>query len=295
VVGAARSGTTLLRLMLDAHPQLAIPPETGALVPRALNLGEGEASPEAVVAELTASRRWPDFDLDPDALLERLRALADIDAAGILRSFYGLYAEGRGKPRWGDKTPRNLRRMDRIQAILPEARFVHVIRDGRDVALSRRSMRWRQDSLAQSARQWRRHVRRGRRQARGLRHYLEVRYEALVLAPEETLSAVCEFVELPWDPAMLEYHRTAAERIGDIARDVHVEGVAEAISGSERVAIHALTSAPPLAERVGRWRREASADEQEAIEAEAGDLLDELGYGTGPDARTSPVEPGSAR
>ena len=272
--------------MLDAHPELAIPPETGALVPRAITIAEGpQASPEAVVAELASRRRWPDFDLEADRLLERLRGLPALDPAGALRSFYGLYAEKMGKPRWGDKTPRHLLRMRRIQEALPEARFVHVIRDGRDVAVSRKTMRWRSDSLAESAREWRKHVRKGREQAPFLRHYLEVRYEDLVRSPQDTLASVCGFIELPWNQGMLDYHRTAADRISEIARDVPLDGVDAPIRSSERTGLHALTSQPPITARVGRWREEVEEGEQAAMEAQAGDLLEELGYGVGPDAR----------
>jgi hypothetical protein len=137
VVGVGRSGTTLLRLMLDAHPELAIPPETH-FVPAVIERAKGGAGSEALIAELTGVRGWDELGVDAGQLRERVPAAAHGDAATVLRAFYALAAEARGKTRWGDKTPIYVTRMRAISATLPEARFVHLIRDGRDVALSRR-------------------------------------------------------------------------------------------------------------------------------------------------------------
>src|SRR5688500_9735911 len=105
IVGVGRSGTTLMRMMLDAHPELAIPPET-PIAPELIGQCRGwRASPDRALRAITESRRWGDFDLDTDELLRRFRALDPLDPAGVLRAFYGLYAETQRKPRWGDKTP----------------------------------------------------------------------------------------------------------------------------------------------------------------------------------------------
>src|SRR3954454_2013220 len=100
VVGIARSGTTLLRLMLDAHPELAIPPETHFL-PQVVRAERNGADTDGLIGVITEHRRWPDFGLDEGEL--RARA-GDSGASGVLRAFYGLYAEKEGKPRWGDKS-----------------------------------------------------------------------------------------------------------------------------------------------------------------------------------------------
>src|SRR5690606_16718789 len=131
IVGVARSGTTLLRLMLDAHPDLAIPPETH-FVPRLVKEIERGAGPAEAHAFVTGHQRWPDWGLDADELRARFESLEPFTAGEALRAFFGLYAERQGKPRWGDKSPTHLKRMARIHGALPEARFLHVIRDGRD-------------------------------------------------------------------------------------------------------------------------------------------------------------------
>src|SRR5687768_11829070 len=137
VVGVPRSGTTLLRLMLDAHPELAIPAETH-FVPDLIEAGSAGRSAEELCDLIVAARNWGDFALPEAALRDRVSATGQDDAAAVLRGFYGLYAELQGKPRWGDKTPGYVRRMSPIAKALPEARFVHLVRDGRDVLLSRR-------------------------------------------------------------------------------------------------------------------------------------------------------------
>jgi hypothetical protein len=279
VVGVGRSGTTLLRLMLDAHPQLTIPPETH-FVPELIRAARRRRATAEGLAEIVVSQRqWGDFGLDEADLRGRFGALERIEPAPALRAFYGLYAERVGKPRWGDKTPIYVEHMREIAKALPEAHFVHLIRDGRDVALSR--IRRALDDpppVDRIARNWSRRIRDARKQARRLPHYLELRYEDLVTDTEPTLRRIGDFVDLPYDPAMLDYHRSAAERLGEMAGDLPARGGKAHRPGSERLAAHALASEPPREERIAAWREQMSAEDVVAFEAEAGDLLDELGY-----------------
>ena len=104
------------------------------------------------------------------------------------RLFYRMYAQRFGKPRGGDKTPMHCRHLRTIERLLPEARFVHIIRDGRDAAVSlRRQWFSPGHDIQTQARYWRDNVLLARQQAAGCRHYLELRYEDLVRAPEAAL------------------------------------------------------------------------------------------------------------
>jgi hypothetical protein len=105
VVGVPRSGTTLLRLMLDAHPELAIPPETGFFPWITTIDGTARGAADEFVQRLMASPTWVDFHLDAGALRDALAALPGFSVAEGLRCFYRLYAARFGKRRWGDKTP----------------------------------------------------------------------------------------------------------------------------------------------------------------------------------------------
>jgi hypothetical protein len=265
--------------MLDAHPELAIPPETHFAPDVIAACRSRGRSPERVLETMTSAGRWADFDVDADTLLERLRGLRRLDGGEALRAFYELYAEGRGKPRWGDKTPIYVTSMRDIGGVLPEARFIHVIRDGRDVALSRwkRAVKGRAPA-EKVARTWRRRINKARKQARALPHYIEVRYEDLVTDTEPTLRRVCELAELDFDPVMLRYYEDASERLASMARDLPDSEGGVRHSGDERMQAHALTSRPPTDERIAVWRKEMSVEDRAAFAEVAGDLLAELGY-----------------
>jgi len=274
-VGVPRSGTTLLRLMLDAHPALAIPPETH-FVPRFAEVWaqarRGKLA--AALEEMTLQPQWRDLGFGFEELAAQLRGSRSPGAA--LRRIYLLYAQRQGKPRWGDKTPRYLQHMEVIRSVLPEARFVHIIRDGRDVALSLRGVWFGADTVRGAARTWAQRIEAGRASGRALGGYLEVRYEALVAAPEHQLRRVCEFVALDFDPAMLEYHRRADARMEEEARDLPTE--ARIVPADERRALHTRLRLAPDAARVGRWREEMSRADRRAFMAVAGRTLRSLGY-----------------
>ena len=279
IVGVARSGTTLLRLMLDAHSQLAIPPETH-FVPKLIRKAEDGELTRAEIAEfVTTHRRWPDFGLDPGDFTRRLESVDPRDGGEVARCLYRAYAEQQGKLRWGDKSPPYVKRMPRLASALPEARFIHVIRDGRDVALSLVDVSWGPDTVGEGAAKWAEEIRRARKHAGriGEERYMEIRYEDLISDPERHLRDVCSFVDLEFEPAMLDYHRSAAERMA--GGELDLGGKGGTITAADRERQHALVSAPPSSERTRRWENEMSEADREAFDATAGKLWRKLGYG----------------
>jgi Sulfotransferase family len=287
ICGVNRSGTTLLRLMLDAHPEMAIPPETHFVPDLILECERLRLTPERLLNLVVHDRhrRWGDFGIAEEEYLERLRAIQKLNAADAVRAFYELYAEQARKPRWGDKTPDYVKRMRRINRSLPEAHFIHVIRDGRDVALSHnRRIELRGEEMrkpvppGEMARRWRKRVGKAREDAHALGHYMELRYEDLVTDTEPSLRRVCEFIDLSWDPAMLDYHESAEERLREMARDLPAGQGRPHRPGNERLRAHALLKEPPRRERIGNWREQMSAADVAAFEENAGKLLAELGY-----------------
>jgi sulfotransferase family protein len=286
ICGATRSGTTLLRLMLDSHPQVAIPGETHFVVPMIKISWRRARSADELATLIVESDRWGDFHLDEDELRVRLRALDPLNCADAIREFFRLYAEKQGKQRWGDKTPGYVRSMRLIQKVLPEARFVHIIRDGRDVALSLVPRTWGPSTFPEAAENWRRRIDVARRQQPHLDHYLEVHYEDLITDTEGVLRRVAEFLELDFDPAMLRYHERAGERLAEKARDL--EKPWGTISAASRIESHALAESPPQADRVALWRTQMTEADRIAYEAIAGDALVAAGYelgGEGSDPR----------
>ncbi|MFD2113209.1 sulfotransferase family protein [Thiorhodococcus fuscus] len=277
IIGMGRSGTTLLRLMLDAHSMLAIPAETH-FIPFLLQDAPRDGAD--CLARLRTMPNWGDFDLAGTTFEERLIALQPFSLTEAIRLFFGSYAATQRKPRWGDKTPTYVEQVAAIGALLPEARFVHLLRDGRDVALSYRN-KWfgPGDDLVAAARLWRGRILTARSQAETLDsgRYLELRFEDLVREPEHWLGTVCDFLELPFEPEMLNYPRRATERLGEMGDRRDTEGQV-AVPRERRLSIHANTSRPPDPAQSGKWRTGLTRGEVALFEREAGDLLDSLGY-----------------
>jgi hypothetical protein len=283
IVGSPRSGTTLLRLMLDSHPQLAIPPETGFL-PHALGslFGNDERQRNAFGAALInfppGAPGWQVFGIDPKDFMTELRTINPFQVDRATRCFYRMYAARFGKERWGDKTPSYGRHLRAIERVLPEACFIHIIRDGRDVALSLRDLWFAPGKeMATLARQWRRDICTTRRQSLGCRRYIELRYEALVRDPETCLRDICGFIEIDYDPAMNEYHHRAAARLLEQRGRARTGGTA-VVSREERLAQQRLTMSPPDPSRISRWQKEMLPRERAEYEAVAGSLLAALDY-----------------
>lgn len=280
MVGSGRAGTTLLRAMLDSHPVLAIPPENyliTELEPRreAYEGDEGLAI-DAFLADLVAHTWFERFELTGEDVR---RELEDGPAAGFgdgIRALYAAYARSRGKPRYADKTPAYIERMEAIAEIFEESRFIHLIRDGRDVACSFLAQEdMRPNGPVEAALLWRDRVEAGRSTGArlGAERYLEARYEDLVADPERELARICDFIELEYDPAMLSYRERAAE----LTRH---DGGAERHRG--------VFMAPTSGLR--RWQDELSPQQVEAFELVAGELLEALSYPQATDASPPPAE-----
>jgi hypothetical protein len=274
-----RSGTTLLRLMLDAHPDLAIPPETHFVPQLIKTTRKRGVSCEEAHAVVTGHRQWGDFGLDSGALLERYCALDQIEPEATVRTFFELYAEREGRPRWGDKTPNYVKRMKQIDRTIPEARFIHMIRDGRDAALSRFKRALKEPPPMETvAGRWVKKIEGARADGEQLGHYMELQYESLVRDTETELRRVCEFIELPWDPSILRYYERAADRLAEMTRDLPAEEGKPMRPADHRKQAHLLTSKPPDPSRLARWKDELDPEQNLTFERVAGELLDELGY-----------------
>lgn len=280
VVGCQRSGTTLLRAMLDTHPEMAVPPESNFLptLMESRSKYEGDAGfdVEGLVEDMFATRWIGRWELPRELLVDALTACRVDSLADALRCVYGLYAERRGKTRYADKTPDYVAELPAIAELFPEARFIHVIRDGRDVALSLLELEWGPSSVAQAAIYWRDRVSTGRRDGSSLGdRYLEVRYEHLVAQPNEVIGEVCDFVDLERDPRMLGY----SDRAHEIEVAPRTPGVHRNL---------ALPPTPGLRE----WSKEMSERDIFVFDRLAGGTLVEFGYER---AQPRVALPGTAR
>jgi hypothetical protein len=185
IVGCQRSGTTLLRLMLDAHPHISCGPETRFLTDLARVTGDD----------------W--------RRLSRYGFTREDWHARIAEFFGGLhadYAASRGKERWADKSPRYALAIGFLAEVFPTCQVVHVIRDGRDVVASHRR-RWGYWSAMKATVKWPRYIETAREAAAVLppERSLEVRYEDLVGSSRDTLGGVLSYLGEEWDDAVLSY------------------------------------------------------------------------------------------
>lgn len=282
IVGSPRSGTTLLRLMLDSHSELAIPPETGFLTLGKELRGKGDTLREnfyqAVVNFGAPLPSWPDFEIAKEDFRSTLNEITPFDIADGYRAFYRLYSTQRGKPRWGDKTPLYCKDLDTIRQVLPEARFIHIIRDGRDAALSLRRL-WFSPGweIETQAAYWRDCIVSARRAGAGHADYIEVRYEDLILNTRETLERVCAHANLTYEDAMLSYYKRAPERLREHKGRSRSDGT-PFLTQEQRLQQQQRTTKPPDPACVFAWKQTMDQEERRKFQTVAGDLLAELGY-----------------
>ena len=285
IVGAPRSGTTLLRFMLDAHPELAIPPETGFF---SLDMNRPDAPEvdrrtffETIVGFPAEAPAWQDYDLPKEQFWARLSEFEPFTRSAGYRAFYQLYAARFGKKRWGDKAPLHCFYMDRIEALVPESHFIHILRDGRDVCLSLRQM-WFSPGweVEVQARYWCDFVSAARRHGAASRRYLEVKYEELIAHPEAVLRRICIFAGLPYVESMLDYHERTPERLREHETRLRVDG-SVVVSKEQRLRQQMRTTQPPDIGRVQAWKSTMDPGERRRYEAIAGPLLEQLGYEVG--------------
>lgn len=280
IVGLARSGTTLLRLMLDRHPELSIPAETHFLGQLVNSIAPTSIGRDEFYELLTKAPTWPNMALDAADFLSALARVHPFSVSEGIRTFYRLYALKQGKTRWGDKTPPYRSCLVGISRLLSEAHFIHIIRDGRDIAVSSRGLWFGPgNNIEDQARFWVDQISVTRRQSIEVPYFLEVKYEDLISAPRRTLERICEFICVTYDPTMLRYYETAGFRLREHTAPFGPPGRTPPPL-DQFLAIHENTKRPPDEGRIGRWRREMSLADQRKFEAIASDLLLSEGYET---------------
>lgn len=264
VVGSPRSGTTwLYHLLLSSGSFAVYRSEThvyNVLAPRFGDLRR-ERNRAALLDAWLLSDRLTLSELDP-AVVRRAVEERCFTPGAFLRTVMSMMCDRQGARRWADTTPAHLLYMQRIKAEIPDALFVHVVRDGRDVALSMARQEWvrplpggRAAGLLGAAAYWEWVVRRGRASGRLLGDaYHEVRYESLVADTRGELERLGAFIgeDLSWEVIQ-------RQAIGSVSRP--------------------NTSFPEAAQNpVGRWREGLSDGDAERLESSIGSLLEELGY-----------------
>jgi hypothetical protein len=268
VVGCPRSGTTMLQLMLHAHRDIAIPPETRfvlAAYQQRRTFGDlRDPSRRRALARWIVDRpqtRFQDLGLPAEDIVERIAA-GPATLGSAVGTVFQRYAARFAKCRWGDKRPAYLQNLDVILRLFPDAQIVNIVRDGRDCVASLKEMSWHRQDIYATVATWARAVDDARRAARrlGPAQWHQLRYEDLVADPHRSLTALCRFLGEEYDPAMAEPSAMAA-----VAVPAHKTW-------------HRRTHSPVTTQRVQSWQQRLTRDEIALCEAAFGIRLAQCGY-----------------
>lgn len=258
--GCGRSGTTLLGSILGAHSDCLCVPESPFKTDMLRFFDPADSRP--LLAAILETRRFKLWGLDAAALSRSLEATILTYPQGLLW-LVAKYGECVGKPSprvWIDHTPANIRSAVTLAELFPQAKFIHMVRDGRGVASSILPLDWGPNTIDGAAEWWTESVAYGLAAESwgGVQRIMRVRYEDLVLNFESTVKTLCSFVGLDYQPTMLK------------ADGFKVPGYT--------TNQHSLVGSVPQPSRVNAWERSLTGRQIEIFEAIAGELLRYLGY-----------------
>lgn len=284
IVGNPRSGTTLLRLMINNHGNIVVPPECGFAMwwhakyrDWCMESTLDRQLLDQFIQDLSTSRKIETWNLDFLALREFVRSALPSSYAELVSCVYVFFGNSLGKVfhRWGDKNNFHTRCIDSLHALFPHARFIHIVRDGRDVACSYRdvaSMRLTSKyapslptDIVDIATDWADNVGNvlASFAAIGWDLVHEVRYEDLVADADSELERVCEFLAEPYDARMLHYHVNNRE---------------EQQEPAEFLPWKTMTLKKPTTSQIGKFHHQLAREEIQLFQKHARHLLDRYQY-----------------
>lgn len=273
IVGANRSGTTLLRLILNAHPDIAIPDEINyfyvfdVLETSYEDWGSPTFTNESYstfVTRFLKDNRSTVPGLDLEAIREEI-----LDGPTNLRRPYQVllerWAEHQEATRWGEKTPGNIYHANILIDMFPDAQFIHLVRDPRGGVASMRRVSFFSDDVTFNALYRRKIMTHGREwltRSVPSSQRIEVRFEDLVTAPRQTLDQLCDFLEVPYEPSMLRFHEDAEDYMLEEAARSYNEAATRPISE----------------DKVDEWKSRLNAEDVAIIETICRPQMEEFGY-----------------
>lgn len=270
IVGCPRSGTTLLTVLIDAHPAIAIPPESfvferfGDILDCYGDLS-ADANLRTLAADLLRDERIKDWELGV-GLDEFIPAIKTRSARGAISALFELFARKRNKTRWGDKTPQHAMYLPEIRRTFPDARLIHLVRDGRDVAESLSRIYIGPKSMYGIAKRWRDHVMAFHDFCKTLPagEYLEIKYEDLVANPRKVQQAVFDFIG------------EDISLVADTGKELPDSGARRQATGA--VSHHSGLNKSISGEKIGIFKTRFSQREIEIFELVADEALKAYGY-----------------
>ena len=269
IIGVGRSGTSMLMTLLNGHSRIAFTPETHFLrfylgseeIAAGLEAG-GAARFREILANDDYFRR---LNISPEALFAPyLKEEKPFRLQLLYHDILSAYLRRKGKEYIGDKDPRYIDYLPVVKTVCPNAKIIHIYRDPRDVVLSKMKAEWsahRPFWLNAMISQIQ--IKKGRATARRLfgSNYYELSYESLVSEPEQTLTRLLNFLELSYEPEMLDLQRSAAELVDP-----------------SEMQWKNNTFRPVLSENMEKWRSRLSPFQIRCIEHICREWFDHLGY-----------------
>lgn len=266
--------------MLTCHPHISIPPEGGWLIqlyPEYHDVSIDSKNLGKLVNALLQTPKIESWKLDYADLMLDLENDTPTNYKSFANRIYLHYAHLTGKIKWGDKNNFYLHHIDTIGRLFSEAVFIHIVRDGRDVACSYRDLREVKGEYAPSlpssaiisAYDWTKNIRKIHKGFRevGLQRTFTLRYEDLVQEPEKTLRDVCAFLGEDYNPGMLQYAEENREKKLEPDAFMTWKG---------------LTQASVTSSRIGRWKQEMFDEDRLAFSLLSNILLRKYCYETEP-------------
>jgi Sulfotransferase family len=263
VGGADRSGTSLVASLLGAHSGIVAIPEAQFLARhlRDVRLARKQGSPGPAFVSSFDNYRLRLWNLPEPAA----DAVEGLDSAAAMRHLVSIFANQRGIDSntlhaWVDHTPSNLHNWGVLDEIFPASKFIHIVRDGRAVAHSLKSMRWGPNDVEASAQWWLSRLATAVmcELALGSDRVLRVRFEDLLAGPSSVLESICAFLKIEFEASMIEGG-------GYQLPDYWNHG-------------HGLVSRSPDASRIAAWTQELAPADIERFESIAGPALEFFGY-----------------
>lgn len=219
IVGVQRSGTTLLRLILNAHSEIAIPEEARFLSPIlskdcANKIYTGNEL-QNLIQYLRKNSQFALWNFDTTDFFNQLEACEEISVKDLISLMYTSYCNKEGKQIWGDKSL-FFGSIEILHELFPDARFIHIVRDGRDIFDSWRKMDKTKSNPAVMALDW---TYKEKSINNAFTHIpankqLTLRYEDLLKNPQEAVTLVCDFLDIPYEDTLLEFYKSSDKYIG---------------------------------------------------------------------------------
>jgi hypothetical protein len=255
IIGSPRSGTTLLRVILDSHPNICCGPETHII-------------PHLEEFYKKVDENWKmlvPYGIDKKNQLLKIRELFSL--------FPEHYMREKKKIRWAEKTPTNIFHTDFIKKMFPDCQFIHIIRDGRDVIASFKK-RWGSKTIFYGMKQWNNSINLipELREKYGKEEYLEVRYEELVSKPEQIIRKIIEFLNEPWTPKLLEHHKQKHDYWFNVKTGENVD------TNIEKKPKRHSPSKPIFLSSIGSWKKELNIFEKVIVKTGLSKNLKKMNY-----------------